>query len=155
MVCSTTRRGLTQVLGRKMGLLGKSLNELRAERDALQAEIDSQAMRLTGRMVSSDQLISQLTPLTTKLVALKRQILLKTPRSELVARRKELERLLTLPSARPTPDELSLRSELSNLKLHLDNPRHRPLTLKAFLIVAAIVIAAIYLPNLVVDWLAP
>src|SRR5690606_649723 len=115
-----------------MGLLGKSLNELRAERDALQAEIDSQAMRLTGRMVSSDQFISQSPPLTSEAVVLKRQMLLKTPRSELVARSKELERLLTLPSARPTPDELSLRSELSNLKLHLDNPRHRPLTLNAF-----------------------
>jgi flagellar motor switch protein FliM len=139
-----------------MRLIGKSIHNLRAERDALQAEIDAQALHLTGRNVSTDQLIRVLTPLTTKLGAIKRQIILRTPHSELATRKQELERQTASISTRPTPYELSLLNELSELKLHLDYPLHnRPLTLKAFLILAAIVAAAIFLPDIVVRMLAP
>lgn len=138
-----------------MGLIGKSLDELRAEHDALQARIRAEAMGLVGAGTPNDRLVGQLRPLTTELVALKRKILLKTPRPALLARVEELERLTASLPPHPSPDDVLLKSELANIKRHLEDAGRDALTLKSFLAFVIFVTAVVYVPRLVADWLAP
>jgi hypothetical protein len=137
-----------------MGLIGKSLKQLRAEHDALQTQIDAQASRLEGALVPTRQLVAELMPLTTELVALKRKIMLKTPRRELVERVKELERLAASLPPNPLPDDVLLLSELANIKDHLQDPSREPFSLKYFLILLASAAALVHVYALIADWLA-
>lgn len=137
-----------------MGFIGKSLKQLRAEHDALQTEIQAQASRLEGERVPINQLVAELTPLTTQLVALKRKIMLKTPRRQLVERAEELERLAASLPPKPLPDDVLLLSELANIKNHLQDPSREPVSLMFVLILLAGAAALVHVYALVADWLA-
>lgn len=138
-----------------MGWLGSSLDDLRTERDALQAELDARAMGLAGRSASTEHFVSQLAPLTTRLVELDRQILFKTPRDKLLARQHDLEQQLSSAGASSQAEQSLLQSELRRLNGHLKASRDEPLTLKVVVILALVVAAMTFLPPLIVDWLVP
>lgn len=125
----------------------RSLTQLRADRDALQYAIDVEAARLAAQQTPADRCAEALMPLTSRLVEIRHQILLKTPARELMARCRELERLTS------APGHYALESELRDLHLHFSHPRRRPLTLKVLMIFVAVVAAMVFLPRLIVDWL--
>ncbi len=133
-----------------MNLRRKSLAELHIERDALQAEMAAHAARLAGRQASAEQFAPALMPQAERLVAIRAQILRRTPARELMARYRLLEKQAGELSARTAAEQRILDAELLDLQLHFANPRRRPLTLKTFLILAAVVAAMLYLPKLIV-----
>lgn len=130
-----------------------SLTQLRADRDALQYAIDVEAARLAAQQTPADRYAEALMPLTSRLVEIRRQILLKTPARESMARCRELERLTSAPGRRSASEHYALESELRDLHLHFSTPRRRPLTLKVLMIFVAVVAAMVLLPRLIVDWL--
>ncbi|WP_258223602.1 hypothetical protein [Stenotrophomonas sp. HMWF003] len=67
-----------------------------------------------------------------------------------MARYRLLEKQAGELSARTAAEQRILDAELLDLQLHFANPRRRPLTLKTFLILAAVVAAMLYLPKLIV-----
>jgi len=133
-----------------MNLRRKSLAELHIERDALQAEMAAHAACLAGRQASAEQFAPALMPQAERLVAIRAQILRRTPARELMARYRLLERQAGETSARTGAEQRTLDTELLDLQLHFANPRRRPLTLKTFLVLAAVVAAMLYLPKLIV-----
>lgn len=133
-----------------MNLRRKSLAELHIERDALQAEMAAHAARLAGRQASAEQFAPALMPQAERLVAIRAQILRRTPARELMARYRLLEKQAGETSARTAAEQCTLDTELLDLQLHFANPRRRPLTLKTFLVLAAVVAAMLYLPKLIV-----
>lgn len=133
-----------------MNLRRKSLAELYIERDALQAEMADHAARLAGRQASAEQFAPALMPQAERLVAIRAQILRRTPARELMARYRLLEKQAGELSACTAAEQRTLDTELLDLQLHFANPRRRPLTLKTFLILAAVVAAMLYLPKLIV-----
>ncbi len=133
-----------------MNLRRKSLAELHIERDALQAEMAAHASRLAGRQASAEQFAPALMRQAERLVAIREQILRRTPARELMARYRLLEKQAGELSARTAAEQRILDAELLDLQLHFANPRRRPLTLKTFLILAAVVAAMLYLPKLIV-----
>jgi len=133
----------------------KSIRSLQEELQDLESQSESEARVLVGRGVNSDQLVEGLLPISRKVVALRDQIRHRTPWKELVARRDKVQKQL---NAIPSPAELErseLQAELSSLELYLEFSRRKPLTLKTFLLLAAIVSAMVFGPQLIVDWLAP
>lgn len=89
-------------------------------------------------------------PQAERLVAIRAQILRRTPARALMARYRLLEKQAGDTSARTADEQRTLDAELLDLQLHFANPRRRPLTLKTFLILAAVVAAMLYLPKLIV-----
>jgi hypothetical protein len=132
---------------------GPSLNQLRAERDALQYAIDVEAARLAAQQTPADRYATALMPLTSRLVEIRRRILLKTPAREAMARCRELERLTAAGMGGTAAEQYALASELRDLQLHFSSPRRRPLTWKVLLALVAVVAAMVFLPGLIVDWL--
>lgn len=136
---------------------GPSLNQLRAERDALQYAIDVEAARLAAQQTPADRYATALMPLTSQLVEIRHRILLKTPAREAMARCRELERLTAAGAGAgavgTAAEQYALASELRDLQLHFSSARRRPLTWKAVLALVAVVAAMVFLPGLIVDWL--
>lgn len=102
-----------------------SLETLRAEHAALSQRIECEASRLAAEMTSPDDFIAQLGPLTKQAAALNDQILAKTPRRELKARRDAIEHQLAAPDLSRI-DSSSLRTELMLLDLRLEQKRREP-----------------------------
>jgi len=96
-----------------MSIFGKSIIELRAERDELEALISSRAMELTGRMATVEETNGELRPLTTRLVDVNNKILRQTSADALRRERAELELALdTLkaPEDGSDPDDFQLQA---------------------------------------------
>ncbi|WP_422507085.1 hypothetical protein [Stenotrophomonas sp. GZD-301] len=131
------------------------MNQLRAERDALQYAIDVEAARLAAQQTPADRYATALMPLTSQLVEIRHRILLKTPAREAMARCRELERLAAAGAGAvgTAAEQYALASELRDLQLHFSSARRRPLTWKAVLALGAVVAAMVFLPGLIVDWL--
>jgi len=73
-----------------MSLFGKSTDELRVDRDALEALIAGRAMELGARTATVEETNSELRPLTTRLVRMNNAILQRTSLSDLRRERTEL-----------------------------------------------------------------
>ncbi|GAB2316257.1 hypothetical protein I5W21_05400 [Stenotrophomonas maltophilia] len=129
-----------------------SLAELQRQRDVLQAEMDADALRRVSRL-PPDDLVAALMPQARRLQELNQLILRATPPRELMKRLKALERQLLEPGAQSAGVRKELEDELRDLHLYFSNPRRRPLTAKVLLILLASVLAALFLPRLLVDLL--
>ncbi|WP_401740981.1 hypothetical protein [Stenotrophomonas geniculata] len=129
-----------------------SLAELQRQRDVLQAEMDADALRQVSRL-PPDDLVAALMPQARRLQELNQLILRATPPRELMKRLKALERQLLEPGAQSAGVRKELEDELRDLHLYFSNPRRRPLTAKVLLILLASVLAALFLPRLLVDLL--
>ncbi|WP_313207903.1 hypothetical protein [Stenotrophomonas geniculata] len=129
-----------------------SLAELQRQRDVLQAEMDADALRRVSRL-PPDDLVAALMPQARRLQELNQLILRATPPRELMKRLKALERQLLEPGAQSAGVRKELEDELRDLHLYFSNPRRRPLTAKVLLILLASVLAALFLPGLLVDLL--
>lgn len=129
-----------------------SLAELQRQRDVLQAEMDADAQRRVSRL-PPDDLVAALMPQAHRLQELNQLILRATPPREQMKRLKALERQLLEPGAQSAGVRKELEDELRDLHLYFSNPRRRPLTAKVLLILLASVLAALFLPGLLVDLL--
>ena len=129
-----------------------SLAELQRQRDVLQAEMDADARRRVSRL-PPDDLVAALMPQARRLQELNQLILRATPPRELMKRLEALERQLLEPGAQSAGVRKELEDELRDLHLYFSNPRRRPLTAKVLLILLASVLAALFLPRLLVDLL--
>lgn len=129
-----------------------SLAELQQQRDVLQAEMNADAQRWVSQL-PPDDLVAALMPQARRLQELNQLILRATPPRELMKRLKVLERQLLEPGAQSAGMRKELEDELRDLHLYFSNPRHLPLTAKVLLILLASVLAALFLPRLLVDLL--
>lgn len=129
-----------------------SLAELQQQRDELQAEMDAVAQRWVSQL-PPDDLVAALMPQARRLQELNQLILRATPPRELMKRLKVLERQLLEPGAQSAGMRKELEDELRDLHLYFSNPRRLPLTAKVLLILLASVLAALFLPRLLVDLL--
>ncbi len=138
-----------------MALFGRSLADLREELTQLEAAVASKANELAAARTPADRHAAELLPLTTKVVALRTRIRASTPWPELAARRDQLREELQSLDA-PSWRRLQVQREASDLDDYLSrNTRRRPMSARALVVFVAIVLAALYLPQLIVGWLAP
>nr|WP_312250641.1 hypothetical protein [Stenotrophomonas geniculata] len=114
--------------------------------------MDADAQRRVSRL-APDDLVAALMPQAHRLQELNQLILRATPPRELMKRLKALERQLLEPGAQSAGVRKELEDELRDLHLYFSNPRRRPLTAKVLLILLASVLAALFLPGLLVDLL--
>ncbi|PTA71334.1 MULTISPECIES: hypothetical protein [unclassified Stenotrophomonas] len=131
----------------------RSLARLQQQRDALETELAEHAQRLASRC-GPEELVAALMPQARRLVEVRSKILRATPARVLMERAHTLEHELRRSTARDERTQRLLRDELRDLRLYLDTPRRRPLTLRVLLILLASVAAALLLPDLVVDLLS-
>ncbi|MDT9581892.1 hypothetical protein RS982_11345 [Stenotrophomonas indicatrix] len=138
-----------------MRLRGNRLQRLHAQRAALQAEINVEAARLAARQLPAGQFAEALMPLSLRLQAIDQQILRTTPARALIKRLREVERQLYDPQQqRDASERRALEAEVRDLRLHVSNPRRRPLTVRVVLILSVAVAAALFLPRAIVALLA-
>ncbi|MBO1749167.1 hypothetical protein LMF57_17630 [Stenotrophomonas sp. SI-NJAU-1] len=137
-----------------MRLRGNRLQRLHAQRAALLAEINVEAARLAARQLPAGQFAEALMPLSLRLQAVDQQILRTTPARELIKRLREVERQLYDPQQRDASERRALEAEVRDLRLHVSNPRRRPLTVRVVLILSVAVAAALFLPKAIVALLA-
>lgn len=137
-----------------MRLRGNRLQRLHAQRAALLAEINVEAARLAARQLPAGQFAEALMPLSLRLQAVDQQILRTTPARELIKRLREVERQLYDPQQRDASERRALEAEVRDLRLHVSNPRRRPLTVRVVLIRSVAVAAALFLPKAIVALLA-
>ena len=137
-----------------MRLRGNRLQRLHAQRAALLAEINVEAARLAARQLPAGQFAEALMPLSLRLQAVDQQILRATPARELIKRLREVERQLYDPQQRDASERRALEAEVRDLRLHVSNPRRRPLTVRVVLILSVAVAAALFLPKAIVALLA-
>ncbi|WP_117311471.1 hypothetical protein [Stenotrophomonas sp. G4] len=137
-----------------MRLRGNRLQRLHAQRAALLAEINVEAGRLAARQLPAGQFAEALMPLSLRLQAVDQQILRTTPARELIKRLREVERQLYDPQQRDASERRALEAEVRDLRLHVSNPRRRPLTVRVVLILSVAVAAALFLPKAIVALLA-
>jgi hypothetical protein len=121
-----------------MAIFSKSLKQLLQEKAELEAILDAKWAALAQEgPISVEAATTSFRAEHLALVALKNRIREKTPRTELVARRDELRRILG--SGPPTDAESAmLRAELITLDLHLEAPYRKQVTLRDVAIVFGI-----------------
>lgn len=138
-----------------MGLFGRSPTHLRDELAQLEAAVESKASELSAARTPAEQYPGELLLLTTRLAELRAKIRARTPWRELTARRDQLH--AQLQSLDPSDwRRLRIEREASDLDDYLTrNTRRRPMSAKALMVFAAIVLAAVVLPKLIIGWLAP
>ncbi len=132
-----------------------SLTDLREELTQLEAAVTARANELAAARTPADRYAGELLPLTSQVVGLRAKIRARTPWPELAARRDQLnEELQSLDAF--DPRLLQIQREASDLDDYLrGNTRRRPMSAKTLVAFVAIVLAAMYLPQLIVEWLAP
>jgi hypothetical protein len=148
-----------------MSIFGKSVEELRAERDELDALVSSRAMDLAGRMATMEDTHRELIPLTTRLIGIDNEIFRKTSVRKLRKERDELalsrNRLLdqgapiaTASHSAATRQQL-LRAEMMQLEQRIDrideHLAHRPKD--ASIKVVAIIFLVAALAVSIQEWL--